>query len=171
MKKIVYLITLTFFAFMVVSFSVAEEAQVLVFKIHDREPGNSAALIPIPPVYDPYDPSGKPDPFLPIFSDGSDKTAPTTLKYDCIANPVLEKLSLSQLELSGIVLTEHQPVALFQEANGKGHMITEDMCIGIHGGKVAEIRNDRIIIQTKIQDVSGDVKVKKTEMKLKRRAN
>jgi len=169
MKKIVYFIILTFFAFMVVSFSVAEEAQVLVFKIHDQEPGNSAAFIPIQPVYDPS--NGKPDPFQPIFSEGLSKAVPTVHQSDCISNPVLEKLSISQLELSGIVLAERQQVALVQEANGKGHIITEDMCIGNRGGKVAEIRNDRIIIQTKIQDISGDVKVKRTQMKLKRKAN
>jgi len=168
MKKIVYLITLTFFAFMVVSVSVAEEAQILVFKIHDQEPGNSAAFIPIKRRYDP---KGKLDPFKPWFSENQSKPAPVHHQSDCISNPVLEKLSISQLELSGIVLAERQRVALVQESDGKGHIITEDMCIGIQGGKVAEIMNDRIIVQFSIQDVSGNVKVKKTEMKLKRRAN
>lgn len=118
-----------------------------------------------------YDPRGKPDPFKSIFSDGSNNAAPRILQSDCISNPVLEKLSLSQLELSGIVLTEHHSIALVQEADGKGHMITEDMCIGTQGGKVAEILNDRIIVQFSFQDTSGNAKVMRTEMKLKRRAN
>lgn len=168
MKKIVFLITLTFFAVMVVSFSVAEEAKVLVFKIHDQEPGNSAAFIAIQPQYDP---KGKLDPFKPWFSENQSKPTPAHHQSNCISNPVLEKLSLSQLELSGIVLAERQPVALVQEANGKGHIITEDMCIGNRGGKVSEIMHDRIIVQSAIQDVSGNIKVKKTEMKLKKRAN
>jgi Tfp pilus assembly protein PilP len=117
-----------------------------------------------------YDPSGKPDPFRPVVDDAFNKEASIILETDCISNPVLEKLSLSQLELSGIVLTEREPVALVQEADGKGHMITEDMCIG-HSAKVAEIKIDRIIIQTRIQDVSGNVKVVKAEMKLKKSAN
>jgi len=118
-----------------------------------------------------YDPSGKPDPFRPIFSDGFNKAAPTILQSDCISNPVLEKLSLSQLQLTGIVLTKRQPIALVQESNSKGHILTKDTCIGVNGGKVAEIMNDRIIIQTKIRDVFKNVKVKKTEMKLKKSAN
>jgi Tfp pilus assembly protein PilP len=118
-----------------------------------------------------YDPSGKPDPFRPVFSDTSNSETPKILQPDCISNPVLEKLSLSQLELSGIVLAEGRRVALVQEADQKGHMIAEGMCIGIHGGKVAEIMNDRIIIQTRIQDVSGNVKVVKAEMKLNRSVN
>jgi Tfp pilus assembly protein PilP len=58
-----------------------------------------------------------------------------------------------------------------EEAPGRGHVVREGMCIGIHGGKVAEIRNDQVIIQEEIQDVSGNVQVVKTEMKLKKSAD
>jgi len=119
----------------------------------------------LPPVYDP---SGKPDPFQPIFDENFIEAVPTVHQTDCVSNPVLEKIDLSQLKLTGIVMTERQPIALVQEANGKGHVISKDMCIGIHGGKVAEILIDRVIIQEEMQDLSGKVKVKKTEMKLRR---
>jgi Tfp pilus assembly protein PilP len=121
-----------------------------------------------PPVYDP---SGKPDPFQPIFSENLSKAVPTVHQTDCVSNPVLENIDLSQLKLTGIVMTERQPIALVQEANGKGHVISNNMCIGIHGGKVAEILIDRVIIQEEMQDLSGKVKVKKTEKKLRRDIN
>ena len=118
-----------------------------------------------------YNSSGKIDPFQPIFSENFSKAVPTVHQTDCVSNPVLENIDLSQLKLTGIVMTERQPIALVQEANGKGHVISKDMCIGIHGGKVAEILIDRVIIQEEMQDLSGKVKVKKTEKKLRRDIN
>jgi Tfp pilus assembly protein PilP len=118
-----------------------------------------------------YDPRGKPNPFQPVLNEAFNKEASVILESECISNPVLEKLSLSQLQLSGIVFTERQPVALIEEGDGKGHIITEDMCIGLDGGKVETITADRVIIQTRIQDVSGKVKIVKAEMKLKKSDN
>ena len=76
---------------------------------------------------------------------------------------------MSQLELSGIVLAERRPLALFQEANGKGHVIREGLCYGLRGGKVERILNDRIIIREEMQDATGRIQVKMTELKLQRR--
>jgi Tfp pilus assembly protein PilP len=163
MKRILVLFT-TLLATLVIFVGNSLSESKFSQKIFDFSPQR----LTLPPVYDP---SGKPDPFRPVFSDTSNSETHKILQSDCISNPVLEKLSLSQLELSGIVLAENRRVALVQEADQKGHMIAEGMCIGIHGGKVAEIMNDRIIIQTRIQDVSGKVKVLKAEMKMKKRAN
>jgi type II secretory pathway component PulC len=104
-----------------------------------------------------YDPAGK-----------IDTTISTPIRTDCISNPTLEKIDLSQLKLTGTILTENHDLALMEEVPGRSHIVREGMCIGIHGGKVAEIRNDQVIIQEEIQDVSGNVKVVKTEMKLKK---
>ena len=168
MKKIVYLITLTFFAFMDVSFSVAEEAQVLVFKIHDQEPGNSSSFIPIPPEYDP---KGKLDPFKPWFSENQSKPDPVHHQADCISNPVLQSIDLGQLRLTGIILSKSGNKALFQEASGKGQVAFQDTCIGRHGGKVASIQKRQVIVQEETKDVYGKVSVREIELKLHKQTN
>jgi Tfp pilus assembly protein PilP len=76
---------------------------------------------------------------------------------------------MSQLKLTGIVMTERQRIALFQEAAGKGHVIIEGVCFGVHGGKVEHILNGRVIIREEMQDATGRIQVKKIELKLKRR--
>jgi len=86
-----------------------------------------------PPVYNT---AGKLDPFQPIFNNEPTKLVPTVHQTDCISNPVLEGVDMSQLKLTGIIITERQPMALFQEANGKGHILKENVCYGRHGGNV-----------------------------------
>jgi Tfp pilus assembly protein PilP len=119
----------------------------------------------------PYNPAGKIDPFQPIFGNEPTRRAPTVHQTDCVSNPVLERLDMSQLKLTGIVITERQQIALFQEANGKGRIITENMCFGRHGGKVERILKDRIIVLEEMQDSTGQIQVKKIELKLKRNIN
>ena len=119
-----------------------------------------------PPVYNPH---GKIDPFQPIFSNEPTRRAPTVHQTDCVSNPVLERLDMSQLKLTGIVMTEGQPIALFQEATGKGHVIKEGVCFGVQGGKVERILNGQVIIREEMQDATGRIQVKKIELKLKRR--
>jgi Tfp pilus assembly protein PilP len=122
----------------------------------------------VPP---PYSSRGKIDPFQPIFSNEPIRRAPTVYQTDCVSNPSLERLDMSQLKLTGIVMTERQPIALVQEADAKGHVITENMCFGRHGGKVERILNDRIIVREEMQDTTGQLQFKKIELKLKRKIN
>jgi len=120
----------------------------------------------LPPVYDPR---GKIDPFMPIINDEYPEPVFQVHQIECVSNPTLEKLHLSQLELCGIVITEHQPLALVQEANGKGHIIHTGMCID--KGKVAEIIMDRIIVHTEMRNLQGAVRITKSEMKLNKKTN
>ena len=126
----------------------------------------SQAQRTLPPVYDPR---GKIDPFQPIFSDDHNKPVLKVHQIECVSNPTLEKLHLSQLELSGIVITEHKSIGLVQETNRKGHIVTKNMCID--KGKVAEILIDRIIVHEEMQDLHGVVRIKKFQMKLKKKIN
>jgi type IV pilus assembly protein PilP len=123
----------------------------------------------------PYNPAGKIDPFQPIFNNEPTKTAPAPApvvhQTDCVSNPVLEGVDISQLKLTGIVITERQPIALVQEADGKGHILKENVCFGRYGGKVERILNDRLIVREERQDATGQLQVKKIELKLKRKIN
>jgi type IV pilus assembly protein PilP len=118
-----------------------------------------------------YNPQGKIDPFQPIFNNEPTKQAPKVHQTDCISNPVLEGVDMSQLKLTGIVMTERQPIALVQEADGKGHILKENVCFGRYGGKVERILNDRLIVREERQDATGQLQVKKIELKLKRKIN
>ena len=118
-----------------------------------------------------YNPEGKINPFEPIFSPEPTKLAPTVHQTDCVSNPVLEGVDMSQLKLTGIVITEFQKISIVQEADGKGHILKENMCYGRHGGKVERILNDRVIVREEMQNETGQIQVKKIELKLKRNIN
>ena len=121
-----------------------------------------------PPVYNPV---GKLDPFQPMFNNEPTKHAPIAHQTECVSNPVLEGVDMSLLKLTGIVMTERQPIALVQEADGKGHILKENVCFGRRGGKVEQILNDRIIVLEERQNATGQIQVKKIELKLKRNTN
>lgn len=167
MNKTCFLIILVFtILFQLVSLTFAKE-----YRFRLVEPSEVQAIgfnRELPPEYDP---TGKIDPFQSLFNSDRSATISTPVRTDCISNPTLEKIDLSQLKLTGTILTENHDLALMEEAPGRGHIVREGMCIGLHGGKVAEIRNDRVIIQTKTQDISGNVMVKEIVMRLQRRAN
>ncbi|MGD9087952.1 MAG: pilus assembly protein PilP [Desulfobacterales bacterium] len=117
-----------------------------------------------------YDPAGKIDPFEPLFkatSKDSSRQA-TYADTDTGGNTPLENIDLSQLKLTGIVQAVGGNKGLVREASGKGHIIAPGTRIGIHGGRVAEILSDRIIIKEKMKDVLGRIFFQKTEMKLNR---
>lgn len=115
-----------------------------------------------------YDPAGKIDPFEPLIKN-SPKNSSQKATYadtDTSGNTLLEKIDLSQLKLTGIVRTVSGNKGLVREASGKGHIIVRGTRIGTHGGRVAEVLNDRIIIKEKMQDLVGRIFFKNTEMKL-----
>jgi len=126
-----------------------------------------------------YDPKGRTDPFSPLFKD-EPKPKPGSLKpVDGKAGRILtplEKLDLSQLKLVGIVRGLGGPRALIEETSGKGYIIKKGTYIGIHSGKVADIFDDKIVIDEEFEDYTGNeldgwerrVTVRKREMKLQK---
>ena len=78
----------------------------------------------------------------------------------------LEKIDLSQLSLTGIILAVSGNKALVQEASGRGHVISTGTSIGIHGGRVTEVQKDRVIVKEKMKDVMGRIFFQETELKL-----
>jgi type IV pilus assembly protein PilP len=115
-----------------------------------------------------YDPSDKIDPFEPLFKEtpkiksGSPTYAYTGRKR----TTALEKIDLSQLRLTGIIVAGSGNKGLVQEASGRGHVISEGTPIGTHGGRVAGILKDLVIVEEKMKDVAGRLFFQKTELKL-----
>ena len=115
-----------------------------------------------------YDPAGKIDPFEPLFKEKPEikSGSPTYAETNRKPTMALEKIDLSQLSLTGIILAVSGNKALVQEASGRGHVISTGTSIGIHGGRVTEVQKDRVIVKEKMKDVMGRIFFQETELKL-----
>jgi Tfp pilus assembly protein PilP len=113
----------------------------------------------------PYSSTGKIDPFVPLIK-------ATVIKKPNLPKPpndtfktLLEKIDLSQLKLTAIVIRDRAGNrGLVQEASGKGHIVVLNTKIGTRGGKVVEIKKDRLIIEERGQDDFGKIIAKKREL-------
>jgi len=110
----------------------------------------------------PYDPTGKIDPFTPIIKSEPKPPKALVTYIDKPPKPTtdLEKVDLSQLKLTGVILASSGNCGLVQESTGRGHIVKIDTRIGRRGGKVVKINKDRIIVQERLRDYSGKIIVK-----------
>ncbi|WP_207683290.1 pilus assembly protein PilP [Desulfonema magnum] len=134
-----------------------------------------------------YNPKGKVDPFEPLFKEEKGVTKAELEKKAKDAEEAkkrgkkqikrikkrtprtpLERVDLSQLKLVGIIHAESGNRALVEEASGKGYIINEGTYIGIHEGKVSEILRDRVIVEEEDEDFSGEITIRKRELKLQK---
>jgi type IV pilus assembly protein PilP len=117
-----------------------------------------------------YDSEGKIDPFVPLIKEEPvvrpGKMKPKKNK-DHIPGP-LEKIELSQLNLVGVIRTAKGSQALLEEASGKGYIVNSGTYIGIHGGKIIEIKKDRILVEEEFEDITGKNSVRHRELKLQK---
>ncbi len=115
-----------------------------------------------------YNPAGKINPFKPLFKETPKAQAKTVAYATTVTKPTeaLETIDLSQLKLTGIILATSGNKALVKEASGTGHVITAGSRIGIHGGRVAQVLKDRVIVKEEMIDVSGRLFFQHTEIKL-----
>ena len=111
-----------------------------------------------------YDPTGKTDPFVPLFQEKP--VLPQKKTRRRIPRTPLERIALSQLKLTAIILAPSGNRALVQEASGKGYVIRNGTYIGLDGGKVVEIERGRVIIEEEIEDIVGKLTKRKQELKL-----
>ncbi len=128
-----------------------------------------------------YDPSGRVDPFEPLFKPPQEEetppeeqpveggsTADKPKREKRIPRTPLEKMDLNQLKLVGVIRAESGNRALVQESSGKGYIISKGTYIGIHSGKVAEILKDRIIVEEEYEDIRGEITVRERELKIQK---
>jgi len=116
-----------------------------------------------------YDPAGKIDPFEPLFKETPGIKSGSQQHADTAGAEAteLEKIDLSQLKLTGIILAASGNKALVQEASGRGHVISKGTYIGLHGGRVTAVMGDKVIIEEKMKDVKGRIFFRKTELKIR----
>ena len=117
-----------------------------------------------------YDRKGRPDPFAPFVSGRQPSTQDETQKKLQRREPrtPLERMSLGQLQLTAVMETGGQSVALVEEASGKGYVVKKGTYIGNEGGRVTEILPNAIVIEEKYLDVFGNVDVRKKQLKLQK---
>ena len=113
-----------------------------------------------------YNPQGRINPFEPLFKDEPEAPPVTAKKKRRVPRTPLERIDLGQLKLVGIIVASSGNRALVQEASGKGYIIKEGTYIGLHSGKVTEIKKDRVVIEEEIDEVVGTQKIRNKELVL-----
>lgn len=105
-----------------------------------------------------YDSTGKRDPFRPFdFTperEGEDLTP-------------LERLNLSQLRLTSVLLGFGRPRAIVETTTGKGFTVEKGTKIGQNSGEIVEILEDRLLILESETDFTGETKTRTVEMRLR----
>ena len=120
-----------------------------------------------------YNPEGKIDPFEPLFQN-KNKDKPVIMSYKNgkskkkrrIPRTPLEKFDLSQLKLVGIILTQTRGLALVEDASGKGYIVKKGTFMGTHAGKLVEILKGKIVVEEEAEDIYGETKMTKRELKI-----
>ena len=119
-----------------------------------------------------YDPSGRFDPFEPLFKEEPESEPQVTGKKKTkrVPQTPLERVSLSQLKVSAIIRAPSGNRALVEDATGKGYVVTNGTYMGLNSGKVIKIEKDRIVVEEEIENVLGELTLKNTELKLQKPA-
>jgi len=117
-----------------------------------------------------YDPKGLRDPFEPFIK--IEKPKPKTMKaVEKVFKPVtpLQRFSVSQLSLVGIVWADNgKAKALIQDPNKKGYVVMRGTFVGDQGGKISEIKPDRVLIKEPFEDPFGETSVRIVPMTLRK---
>lgn len=118
----------------------------------------------------PYDPTGKMDPFKPLFREEPKPEKDKAAKPKAPERPrtPLERLDLGQLRLTAIVFSQNRPRAMVEEATGKGYVVGLGTPIGLERGQVTKITRDRIIIEHLQTDDFGNTSPQRRELKLQK---
>lgn len=122
-----------------------------------------------------YNPEGQIDPFEPLFRARQERSAMVSSTKQQTIRDVrrnkltpLEKMDISQLKLTAIILGQEKNIAMVQESTGKGHVIKKGTYIGINSGRVVEITKNNVIIEEEVEDLLGKIIVRKRELKLQK---
>lgn len=96
-----------------------------------------------------YDPSGRRDPFLPMYQTGQQLELDASL-------PPLQRVGLTELSLIGVIWGTYGYTAMVQTPDGKGYSIRRGTRIGPNNGVVSSITERGIIVQERFTDVYGN---------------
>jgi len=123
------------------------------------------AALELPGINAKYNPTGKIDPFQPLFRAKQELARKKKRKKRLPQTP-LERIDISQLKLVGIVLAASGNRALVEESSGKGYVIKKGTYIGTNSGKVVRIKKETVIVEEEFEDVFGKVAIRQRQIKL-----
>jgi type IV pilus assembly protein PilP len=109
-----------------------------------------------------YDPTGKRDPFQPFIA----AQTPVKPAGEEIPATPLQKYDLSQLKLVAIIVGAGEGSAMVEDSEGKGYIIKKGVYVGANYGKVKAVLKDRVIIEERYKDYTGQVKEKEIILRL-----
>lgn len=108
-----------------------------------------------------YDPAGYRDPFVSLLQVKKVKD-----KVPLEELTPLQKVSLSDLRLQGIILLGKKGVAQVLTPDGKAHVVTPGTLIGRNRGKVLRITSEEVVIQEEFEDYLGQKIKQETVLRL-----
>lgn len=119
-----------------------------------------------------YKPEGKIDPFENPFKVSAPQEtvqqAEDKNKPERVRQTPLERIDLSQLTLVGVIKFTSGYQAIVEEQSGKGYVIKKGTYIGTNYGQVADIQDDRIVVQEKVKDLLGKYQDRKSHLKFQK---
>jgi type IV pilus assembly protein PilP len=83
-----------------------------------------------------------------------------------IPSTPLQKYDLNQLKLVAIIVGTGEGSAMVQDSEGKGYIIKKGVYVGTNFGKVKTVLKDRVIIEERYKDYTGQVKEKEIILRL-----
>lgn len=107
---------------------------------------------PVPGEYS-YNPSGRRDPFAVVLKDARTGEENQSL-------PPLQQLSLTELNLIGIVWGGFGYSAMVQAPDGRGYTVRQGTRVGPNGGAVSSITENALVVQERFTDVYGNKQVR-----------
>jgi len=121
------------------------------------------------PGYYAYHPFGKPDPFQPFLEkEISRKKLRTQKKVKPLSIFPLQRSGVGAFRLIGIAGNEQRRTAMVTDAGGKFFPLAVGSMIGLNGGRVVQILEDRVIVEEKTTAGKGKYKTRCISLKLQR---
>ncbi len=78
----------------------------------------------------------------------------------------LERLTVKELRLAGIVIGGGEKLAVVEDAGGTAHDLYEGTAVGMNNGRVVDILTDRVIIEEYREDGTDAAQAERTTLKI-----
>ncbi|WP_367359299.1 pilus assembly protein PilP [Syntrophus sp. (in: bacteria)] len=133
------------------------------------DPGVSGTREPFTISYASYNFSRKPDPFEPfVEKDLSLKKRKAVKKVKPLSIFPLQRASVNEFRLVGIAGTDQGRTAIVTNARGNFFPLSVGTIIGLNGGQVIGILEDRVIVEERIAAGKGQYKTQLIPLKLQK---
>ena len=117
-----------------------------------------------------YDPQGRRDPMEPLLKEAPPPAVPKRVEREPDeAREPLERFDLADLKLVAIVRGGFGIKALVKAPDGKGYYATVGTRMGMHGGRVSEIRDQALVIEERYVTPENEFISKPLTLTLRRR--